>query len=475
MAVTEITMEDQVYRTIRKYGMLAPDDHVIVAVSGGVDSVALLLCLHKLAPRLRLSLTVAHLNHRIRGPEADADEEFVYRISADLGLACVSESIEVKHEAAETKQNLEELARRRRYDFLRRIARRLGAQKIAVGHTLNDQAETALFRYIRGSGIEGLSAIHPVVDGMIIRPLLECPRDRIVDYLKRRGISFREDSTNNDLRHSRNRIRRELIPYLERNFNPRLIRTLAVEAGMARETWAFLESQAKDCFRNLSRPVDGGISLEINGLICLHPAMQKLVLRLALRESTGSLRGIVSSHIESALALCRERQGGRRIRLPGGSAAVRQFDKLLILKREPAVSPAFSYELTLPGSCRVAEAGLIFRAAMCSTPDRQTIKDMCVTRAFLEQALLPGILTIRSRAPGDRYGGEGHRKVKKMLIDQKIPSAIRQALPMVAAGKNVIWIPGFRPARAYEARPGSDGCIMIEIEKDTGGDRSAGA
>jgi len=129
----------------------------------------------------------------------------------------------------------------------------------------------------------------------------------------------------------------------------------------------------------------------------------------------------------------------------------------------------------LPGSCRVAEAGLIFRAAMCSAPDLQTIKDMCSNRAFLEQALLPGVLTVRSKAPGDRYGGSGHRKVKKMLIDQKIPSAKRPALPMVALGNDVIWIPGFRPARAYEARPESDGCIMVEVERDTGGDGSTDA
>jgi tRNA(Ile)-lysidine synthase len=461
-------LENQVYKTIRKYGMLSPSDHVVVAVSGGADSIALLLCLHKLTPRLHLSLTVAHLNHRIRGPEADADEDFVRRLSAGLGLPFVSESVDVKQQASESKQNLEELARRRRYDFLRRVASRLDAQKIATGHTLNDQAETVLFRFLRGSGIEGLAAIHPVVDGRIIRPMLECSRERIVEFLKKQGVLYRQDSTNQDLRYSRNRIRRELIPYLEKDFNPRLVRTLALEAGLARETWALLESEAAGCFEALRRPVDEGISLEINGLLRLHPAMRKLVLRHALKQCTGSLRGVASSHIESILALCRLERGGCRVRMPRGNLAIRQFDKLLLLKREPASSPAFSYELTLPGSCAIAEAEAVFRATICSTPDLQTIKEMGPNRVFLEQKLLPPVLTIRSRAPGDRYGGSGHRKVKKMLIDRKIPLAKRSALPMVTAGKDVVWIPGFRPARAFAARPGSDQCVMIEIKKDAG-------
>jgi tRNA(Ile)-lysidine synthase len=459
--------------------MVADGDHVVVAVSGGADSTAMLLCLRKLAPRLHISLTVAHLNHGIRGSEADADEDFVRQLSAALSLPFVSESVDLKRQAAEARENLEELARRRRYDFLRTVASRVNAQKIAVGHTLNDQAETALFRFIRGSGIEGLSAIHPVVDGLIIRPMLECSRDQISKYLKNKEISFREDSTNQELRHARNRIRRELIPYLEKSFNPKLIRTLAREAALARETWALLKSQAEDNFKALFHPVDNGISLEINGLLHLHQAMQRLVLRHALKQFTRSLRGIASSHVEGLLALCSPGHSGCRIQMPGGSIGMRQFDRLLLLKGEPAISPRFSYELTLPGRCAVPETGSILSATICSAPDPQTIKDMGRNRAYLERALLPPVLTVRSRVPGDRYGGSGHRKVKKMLIDRKIPLPQRSALPVVAAGEDVLWIPGFKPARAYAVRPGSVQCIMVEIKKmdegrgthNTGGDR----
>lgn len=443
--------------------MLTGGEHVLIAVSGGADSTALLLCLHKLSSEFGLSLTVAHLNHRIRETEADADEDFVRRMSADLGIPFVSEIIEVKRQALAAKQNLEEFGRRCRYDFLRRTASRVGAQRIAVGHNLNDQAETALFRFLRGSGIEGLSAIHPVVDGLVIRPMLECSRSSIREYLKQRGASYREDSTNKDLRHTRNRIRHELLPYLENNFNPELVPTIAREALMARETWSFIESLAVEAFKSLHCRTEDGISLGIKDLLELHPALQKQVLRQALKACLGSLRGITSVHIQSLLSLCRNGLSGDSVRIPHGSFAIRQFDRLLLLIRPPQPDPAFVYKLDVPGQCFVAEAGAIFNCTICSLPDPQTIKKTRCTQAFFELSSLPQSLTIRSRRPGDRYGGSGHRKVKRMLINQRIPQRQRSALPMVVARDDVIWIPGFRPARAYEARPESQTCVLVEM------------
>jgi tRNA(Ile)-lysidine synthase len=356
-SVTPIALEVQVRTTIQKHAMLAAGEHVVIAVSGGADSTALLLCLHSLAPELHLTITVAHLNHRIRGIEGDADEEFVRCMSADLGIPFVSEIIEVKEQAALAKQNLEQLARQIRYDFLQRTARSVGAQRIAIGHTLNDQAETAIFRIIRGSGIEGLTAIHPVIDGQIIRPLLECSRNSIIEYLKQRGSGYREDSTNKDLRYSRNRIRQELIPYLQRAFNPRLVETIARETSLARETWDLIESQAKKAFENLHHSIDGGIALKTKEVLKLHPALQKQVLRHALRQCLGSLRGITSIHIDTLLSLCRECQSGARTSLPHNSMAVRQFDDLLLLRHEPAPRRHFSYDLAVPGTLLIPEIG----------------------------------------------------------------------------------------------------------------------
>jgi tRNA(Ile)-lysidine synthase len=458
--------EMRILKTIQKHHMLNPGENVLVAVSGGVDSVALLLCLHKLAPKLHLSLAVAHLNHRIRGQEGDADEDFVRVLSSRLQLPFYMEAIEVKKQAIEGKRNIEELARQKRYEFLRRTARRVGAQKIAVGHNLNDQAETVLFRFIRGSGIEGLSGIHPVVDELVIRPLLEHSRKAIVEYVKQKGADFRDDSTNQDMQRTRNRIRMKLVPYLEKNVNPRLIETLAREASISREAWSYIEAEAKRVFEKLCCREDHGISLKLDSFEAMHPAMQKHVLRQALKECLGSLRGITFRHIDCLVSLCRARHSGDQIRISRMCNAIRQFDTLLLTRQPLQQKPLYMYRLEIPGECRISQSGVIFRAAICSTPDLDSIRGKSSIQAYLDPQSLPQFLVIRSKEPGDRYGGPGHRKVKKLLIDGKVPLLQRPDLPMVVAGKDVIWIPGFRPARAYAVRSESPHCILVEMIRD---------
>jgi tRNA(Ile)-lysidine synthase len=455
-------LEIQVRNTIEQYKMLIPGDHVLVAVSGGADSTALLRCLDKLASTFPITLTVAHLNHRIRGAEADGDQDFVHQMCSDLAIPCVSETIEIKRHAAHAKQNLEAYARAARYDFLRRMAEHVKAQKIAVGHNSNDQAETALFRLIRGSGLEGLASIHPVVDGTVIRPLLGCTRDSIRLYLKQQNILFREDSSNIDMRYSRNRIRGELMPYLEKHFNPQMASTLTREADLARETWSFIESLAAEAFQNLHDRIDHGILIKTDKLLNLHPALQKQVLRQALKACLGSLHGIISVHIQSILSLCTAGRSGDQIRIPHGSIVIRQFDSLRIMNRLVPANPVFSWRLEIPGQCRVPEIGAMFRCTTCRAPKLETMRETCSTQAYLEPSRMPRCILIRSKMPGDRYGGPGHRKVKKMLIDHKIPQLQRSGLPMIVAGNDVIWIPGFRPARHYEAMPESPGCILVE-------------
>jgi len=458
-------LELQVLRTIRKFAMLEAGEHVLVAASGGADSMALLLCLRDLAPRLDLKLTVAHLNHRIRGTEADEDEEFVRRWSAELGYAFLSESTDVKALAAASRKNLEETAREARYDFLRRAAARTGADKIATGHNLNDQAETILLRLLRGSGPAGLEGIRPVIDGRLIRPLLECSRAQILKFLSEREATYREDSTNSDLRYQRNRIRHELVPYLEKHFNPRLIATLTREAGVVSAAWGFLEQQARLEFERLRIPMADRIALPALDLMKLHPALRGQVARHALRELLGSLRGIEAVHIEDILRLCASMRSGRRIELPDNTLAERNLERLELRRETGQAGVSFHYELAWPGRCYVPEAGLEFIASLREEPDSpgRPCKN-ALDCALLNPDAIPATLTIRSRLPGDRYGGQGHRKVKKMLLAARIPLPARAALPMVAAGEAVIWAPGFRPAKTFRAKPGSSRSVLIEVK-----------
>jgi tRNA(Ile)-lysidine synthase len=462
--------------------MLKPGERVLVAVSGGADSVALLICLQRTAARLEITVAAAHLNHRLRGEESDSDEDFVRRLCARCGIELIAESARVKEKAAASGQNLEEAAREARYEFLRRAARRVGAHRIAVGHTLNDQAETVLMRLFRGSGASGLSAVYPVVDGIIIRPLLETGRAEVLRYLKALRVRHREDSSNRDLELSRNRLRNKWIPLLSREFNPRLIEILAREADLARETSDFLERVSRAEYGRLRGTIRGGISLPAKEMSELHPLMQKLVCRQALQEVRGSLRGITSHHIEAVLRLCLTGQSGKATELPGGVTVVRRFKNVAVLRDRPQAGPGFEYRLRLPGRCSVPEAGVEFVASedgengdshRCPPEKVNDPMEMrpvssgghrwlSTSYAWLDRDTLPKALVVRSRRPGDRYGGAGHRKVKKMLIDAQIDLHARARLPVVAAGDAVVWIPGFRPARQYAVRPDSAHRILLE-------------
>lgn len=453
-------LERQVLATIKKYAMLGPGDHVLVAVSGGADSVALLHCLHRLSPGMQWRLAVAHFNHGIRGADADRDEEFVARLAAQLGLLFVCERAHLAGPATAGRANLEQAARTARYAYLRRAARSLGAGKIAVGHSLDDQAETVLSRLLRGSGVEGLSGIRPVLDGMIVRPLIECRRSQILAYLHHRRLSFCEDVSNRDLGFERNRIRHELIPYLEKNFQRRVAHVLARQADLARETAEYLAAQAGKAYETLRRPADRGISLRAAGLLELPPIVRKLVVRRALSEIRGSLRGVSMSHVRSVLALCRPGESGACIRLPGNAVAIREFEDLTIMEAPAYAAPSYRYELPLPGRCEVPEAGMIFTAEFDDAAEQGSAAD----RAVLRSDALPASLVIRPWLPGDRYGGPGHRKLKKVFSQERIPLRRRARLPVVAAGEAVVWVPGLRPAKSFIARPGTGRCVLVRVQ-----------
>lgn len=405
-------------------------------------------------------MTVAHFNHGLRGAESDADEDFVRRMSAELALPFVCESADLKALAAVRKRNLEEAAREARYDFLRRAAGREGAGKIATGHNLNDQAETILYRLLRGCGPGGLEGIHPVREGLIIRPLLACSRDQILDFLAARKARYREDSTNRDLGYKRNRIRHELIPYLKKHFNPRLAATLTREAGLIATAHDYLGERARAELKTLRMPLAHGLALPAAELVQLHPALCHEVVRQGLRDLLGSLRGIETVHIEDVLRLCAPGRSGRSIELPGGVRAQRNLERLELLKETLPARVRFRYEFPWPGKCLVPEAGLKFSASLKGEPG--DLRGSARNRAYLDPDVVPPTLVIRSLLPGDRYGGPGHRKVKKMLLAARIPGPVRATLPMVAAGEPVIWIPGFKPAKTFGAKPGSGRCIVLE-------------
>jgi len=306
-------LTDIVRDTVSRRKLFRPKDKVLVACSGGADSMALLHLLWDMREEFGIRVTAAHFNHCLRA-SADEDERFVAEACAGLGVPLVIDRENVRLYAAARKMNLEEAARELRYEFLRTEAMKAGASRIATGHTLNDQAETFLMRLLRGSGMSGLGGIVVSTDEGIVRPLIEAERRHVLDYLKKRGIPFREDESNRDKKILRNRIRLELLPYLERRYGPGLVSRIGRLAIVLQEEDRVMTDLARQMLACVaSSPADRGMKIDAEALEGLEPALAARVVREFLRDVRGDLRGLDSGHIASVLGLD---EGGAGV-LPG--------------------------------------------------------------------------------------------------------------------------------------------------------------
>ena len=303
-------------RALRASGAPLAGQRVVLGLSGGADSVALLDALVSLAGRHRLAVVAAHLDHRLR-PASAEDAVFCRRLCEDLGVPLHTAEADVSARARRERGGLEQAARRERYRFLRRVREETGAAVIAVAHTRDDQAETLLMRLLRGAGATGLGGMRPRV-GRLLRPLLEVSREEVLAHLRERGLGWREDPSNADLRHLRNRVRHELLPYLETRFNPALREGLARTAGLLAAEAAYLSGEADALLERIARAEDASIVLDASGLASAPPAVARVAVRQALRRA-GGLARVRAVHVERILRLARSKGSpGRRLPLPGG-------------------------------------------------------------------------------------------------------------------------------------------------------------
>lgn len=455
---------EKVRRTIARHRMLEDGMRVIVAVSGGPDSVALLCVLHRLKQQCypALSLHVAHLNHQLRGSESDEDEAFVQALAAQLGLPCACTRLDIKALARQQKRNCEEVAREQRYAFLRRLAADTAAHRIATGHTMTDQAETVLMRLVRGAGADGLSAIWPVVDDLIIRPLLGVTREEVLNYCEQTGVTYRLDPTNLDLNRSRNRIRHDIMPSLS-DLNPRVAESLARAAQQARcdeDYFAQLVRQVMPACLASSRP--DSLSLNVAELQNLPAAVRRRVLRTAIGQFKGHMRGITAWHVEALEQLCQAGMSGRRLQLPG-LVVWREFDRLTLRRPElpspPMMQPLIVGQTAHWGSSRLTLHRALPRAVEASTPNA----------ALLDDEALPTHLFIRARKPGDRYVPVGHRqpeKVKRLMQEHHVPVSQRAHWPLVVSGvdDSIVWTPWLPVAAPFAPTACTKRFALITIE-----------
>lgn len=473
---------EKVFEDIRKHKLLKPGDRVGVAVSGGSDSVALLRLLLELRTELGIVLSVVHLNHGLRGAESDQDEKFVSTLANEHKLAIHAASIDVAQHRAEFRMSLEAAAREVRYAYFERLLNQRLLDKVATGHTLDDQAETVLMRLIRGTGIRGLRGIQPRIEvgdepGGVIRPLLWVRRRELQGYLESINQRWSEDSTNQESKFTRNRVRQRLLPLLEREFNPSVTENFAELAEIARAEEDYWESEtdgwmgtvvqwtpAKPShpseFVPLTELTDGASAnreetfenehrnavLDRNWLLAEPLALQRRAVK-----SIGYYAGIPLEykHVEKILHFAAQENGsGNQLMLPEGWTVIREGASLEFKAPETVHARETDYEycLTIPGEVAVPEMNLSV-SAFIVPPGQQGMNP----EHLFDAAQLSPPLVVRNWRPGDRFWAEhtkGHKKIKELLQEKHIPQESRRLWPVVVSGDEIVWVRGF-PGRAH--------------------------
>jgi tRNA(Ile)-lysidine synthase len=472
----DLLMLNKVRKTIVQHAMLERGERLIAAVSGGPDSVALLKALTLIAAEFNLSLVVAHLNHGLRGAAADAEEEFVCSLSRSMNVECVSGKIDIAA-LKEPGKSLEELCREQRYAFLKKVAADCRATKIALGHHLQDQAETVLMNLLRGSGAEGLRGMLPVREGLIIRPLLQVTRKEILAFLQEMGISFTTDSSNAHDCYLRNRIRHNLLPLMKEGFNRRVEENLSRTAEIMRLDDDYLAIEVEEwlCRWGISGP-EGDMRLPLTEFLKLHPALQQRVIKNLLASTSRSGQGIGYKHVSAALALARGSHGSASLDLPGGVLLRREYHTLIFSRlldrpdvpagRRIAVNPNYRYPVNVPGQVEVKEAGLSINFQFADKPDQALISTPGAHLAYLDYGAIHPPLVIRNVIPGDwlqPLGMTGKKKLKALFIDEKVPSARRHLLPLLADQQSVIWVPGLRISSRVSVTEKTRQVLKVEI------------
>jgi tRNA(Ile)-lysidine synthase len=494
------SIHEKILRTIASHRMFAGGERVAVAVSGGPDSVALLILLHRLATRFSLTLLVAHFNHQLRGEESDGDEQFVLQLSTKLGLKCVVGSENVHQLAIRKHRNEEAVARECRYRFLKNLSSSEQVEKVALGHTANDQAETFLMRLIRGAGTRGLGSIHPTMGEYFVRPLLEVTRDDVKRFLEEEHYAWREDSSNQDVRRTRNRLRQELLPLLAEKYNPAIVKRLAHTAAQCRQDENFLAGIARDWFERFQLRAEtagdfgGSLALPIRQLTQLPSPIRGRVIRLSVESIKGNLLQIDEGHVDSIQRLVDGGQSGDVLELPSGLRVERVFDRLHFFSEGSIRRLEYELVLPIPGSVHIPHWGLVWssrlmdRAVWLSEERKEVARAIgprkeedsrfsttaCFDYSKISLCLNPagsGKLMVRNLKPGDRYQPRGSAhvvKVHDLLYARQVAARERSRWPLLIAGDEIVWARGCAESEGAAVADASLQILMITEEHERG-------
>ena len=458
-------IKKRVYEFINKYKLINKGEHIIVGVSGGADSVCLLSILNELSKKFDLKLTAIHINHMIRGEEALRDESFVIRLCNSLGIDVIVERINVLQMAKDKKISEEEAGREARYSTFYRYKEELDANKIAVAHNKNDNAETVIMNIIRGSGLSGLKGIDIIRDD-IIRPIMVLKRNEIEDYCKLNGLEYVTDSTNKEPIYTRNKIRLKLIDKIDDIFNIDIVSKIDQMTYLIKDDNAYIEESSQKAFSDCKiRCCDTEILIDIDKFSGFHKSIQRKVLRKAILEIKKDINGIEYKHIESILELVEGQKTGKRLELPQNIRVYRDYNILMIYLKKDEQEKFLGLDVLVSiGYSIRMKIDDVFEIEVEHLTDKSQMKTKDVYTKYFDYDRLKPSVTVRRREDGDIFkplNSNGTKKLKKYFIDKKVSKLERDKLYLLAKGNEIVWILGDRISDNFKVTEETNNIVRI--------------
>lgn len=469
-----IGLQQKLLAAVDEYDMLATGQRVLVAVSGGPDSMALLHALYTLADSLEVQLAVAHLNHGLRGAAADDDERYVHGWSQRWDLPYFVEHQDIAALAAEEKLSIEQAGRQARYEFFTRLAAQHGFDRIALGHTATDRIETLLINLLRGTGLHGLRSIPPC-QGQFIRPLITARREETAEYCAVHNLQPRLDASNLSAEYClRNKVRLELLPRLASDYAPHIATSLLRLAAAVEQELQWTEPLVEAAYRQAAQADGDGIALDLHQLADMPEGLRYRLLRYALVQLRADTADMEAVHYDALHRMVRSGQTGRQVALPGGVLAQRGYNSIRLTGRRTEEQGACAgicdrHTLAVPGTVRVPELGLTVEAEVMrqrpaelgQAQGRQIVMDGCA---------LGDKLFVRTWQPGDRLqplGMTGHKKVQDIFVDEKVPRRQRARVPLLTTSDDeIVWAVGYCLSEQFKVTGRTERYVRLTVGRD---------
>ncbi|EQE00650.1 tRNA(Ile)-lysidine synthetase [Clostridioides difficile CD3] len=458
---------DKVLSTINKHNLIQKGDKIVLGLSGGPDSVCLLHVLNRLKKDFNIEIYAAHLNHQIRGIEAQKDALYVSKLCEDMGIIFFVKSINVPKYCENEGLSLEEGARKLRYEMFYEIKDKIKANKIAIGHNLNAQAETVMMRIMRGTGLKGLKGIDYIRDNCIISPILDVERNEIEEYCEAYNLNPRIDKTNLENIYTRNKIRLDLLPYMKDNFNSNVIESIVRMSNSLKSDNDYIEKEAEAKFREVSNIKEKGfVEINLDDFVCLHDAIKVRVLRNSIKHILGDTNFVDQRHIEDIMSLEDNSKVNKMLTLPRNIFVYRKKDSI-ILTNEEIVNEEIEFYYNVPsnGFIKIKELKQIIETQVMSIDRYKSMKLDNSSKGFDFNKVKGGIV-IRSRRQGDKIKlAMGSKKVKDLFIDLKIPREERCKIPIITDSEGIICVGDYKISENYKIDENTKEVLKINFNK----------